>query len=192
MTLVTAWVPPLLDPPLVDFPGLALSDGSQSAPIGTERNVWLNEPAWLATGERANVGVRQSVGCIEAADLAYMPDTPTWHYVVASGWPFYAFHGGGLKMMPTAVIDDSRAPAVWNLPSWVPTRQNHGPSVPVWPCWKGLLLNVVFWSAAAFLPVLGFRRVRRVRRRRKGQCLECAYPSAGVGVRCPECGAVGR
>lgn len=96
LTLVTAWVPPLIDPPVVSFPGLSLPAGQSARWIGAAQCDWIGEPAWLATEGKYGMGVRCSPGCVEVSDMAYMPSSGRWFFVVASGWPFYAFHGGGV------------------------------------------------------------------------------------------------
>jgi len=189
MTLAMAWIPPLVNPPSVSFPGLALEPGAVGKPVGTARNRWLDEPAWLATAGRYGAALKECPGCIEVSDMVYMPTTTTWHYVLASGWPFYAFHGGGLQMKPTVAIDDNRAPALFALPAGFPTRQRYPPSVPVAPLWAGLSLDLVFWTVVGVLAFQGFRVLRIYLRIRDGRCAACGYALSTESGRCSECGA---
>ncbi len=191
LTLATAWIPPLIDPPLVRFPGLSLEPGQSVPWIGAPHTEWLGEPAWLATEGRPGIGVRRSFGCVEAADIAHVPSSGRWYYLLASGWPMYAFHGGGVQYQrppSSPPINDLRAPAAFPLPSWVPTRQNHLPSVPIAPLWKGLTINIAWWSLLAGGTMLGGAALRRGLRRRAGRCERCGYSVRGIGTRCPECG----
>lgn len=188
-TLATAWIPPLVDPPIVAFPGLNLPPGQAAPWIGAPHTRWLGEPAWLATEGRSGIGVRRSFGCVEAADMAFSPSSGRWFFVVASGWPFYAFHGGGVQYPPAGSIDDPRAPPTLTLPAWVPSRQNHAPSIPIAPLWRGLAANMLFWSAAAFIVTSAVTTTLAATRRRAGRCVTCGYPSRGPGSDCPECGS---
>jgi hypothetical protein len=189
-TLLTAWIPPLAHPPVVSFPGLGLAEGQTAPWIGTPQSRWLGEPAWLGTEGRFGVGVRSTFGVVETQNLSFGLDEPTWHYLIASGWPFVAFHGGGHQMPVRVEGRDPRAPGALELPTWIPTRQNHAPSVPIAPLWRGLLLNVACWSLAIAVPLLALRAARRAWRRRRGRCVECGYPLApsGAEATCPECG----
>lgn len=188
LTLGTAWIPPLIDPPMVSFPGLGLPAGQAAPWIGSPQGRWLGEPSWLATEGRFGVGVRRSVGCVETSDMAYSASRKRWFFLLASGWPFYAFHGGGVQYPPAGPIDDDRAPPVFTLPSWVPSRQNHAPSIPVAPLWLGLAANLAFWTLSALAVSHAAVGIRTATRRRAGRCVACGYPSHVVGRACPECG----
>ncbi|MFO0828759.1 MAG: hypothetical protein U0572_11515 [Phycisphaerales bacterium] len=189
LTLAAAWIPPLVNPPLVSFPGMALAAGQNPPWIGASHTAWLGEPAWLGAEGRFGVGVRRSWGCVEASDLAYAPASGRWFFLLAAGWPFYAFHGGGVQYPPAGAINDERAPSVRTLPSWIPSRQNHAPSIAVAPLWRGLALDLAFWSLSAFLATQAIRSVRTTVRRRAGRCIECGYPVRAISAICPECGS---
>ncbi len=191
-TLLTSWVPPLIHPPVVSFPGLSLDPNAARPWIGTPRSRWLGEPAWLGTEARFGVGVRSTVGVVETQEVAIAADSGRWHYLIAAGWPFYAFHGGGLQFPPTAPIVDERARAGLELPTWMPTRQNHRASIPVGPLWRGLVLDVALWSAASFGCLVVPGALRRAWRRARGRCEACGYPRRVPGPTCPECGAAFR
>lgn len=63
-------------------------------------------------------------------------------------------------------------------------------TLPYWPIWSGLAINVLFWSIVAATPIHGLRVVRRRVRRLRGRCLACGYELVGISAaaRCPECG----
>lgn len=51
----------------------------------------------------------------------------------------------------------------------------------------GLLLNAPLYALLAFGAWQGLLAARRARRRRRGLCVACGYPTGSAGV-CPECG----
>lgn len=63
--------------------------------------------------------------------------------------------------------------------------------VPLSPIWSGLLLNILIWSAAAWLLLTLTSALRtKLRARRAGKCPHCRYDLRGLptGAPCPECG----
>ena len=64
---------------------------------------------------------------------------------------------------------------------------NRGRRIPLMPEPVGMVLNVLIYSAAIVLCRLAWRRAVVVRRRTKGLCVKCAYPTGDFAV-CPECG----
>ncbi len=61
--------------------------------------------------------------------------------------------------------------------------------LPLRPIWLGLAANTIFYSAALWLLTLGPFTARRIIRRRRGHCPQCAYDLRGnPGGSCPECG----
>ncbi len=188
LTVASAWIPTLLNPPMVSFPGLRLSETDPPVPVGSSLSVALASPPWLGTAGRPNVGVRETFGAIEIGDLAFMPDTPTWHYLIAAGWPAYAFHGGGDLMVPSVPPNDPRAPAVLELSRRFPTRQSHVASLPIAPCWPGFIVDVAFWGGALAAVVLAPQRVRAHWRRSRRCCPACGHRRLDASPVCPECG----
>lgn len=67
-------------------------------------------------------------------------------------------------------------------------------SVPLRPIWRGFAFNTIFYAATLWLlfiaPFHAFRGMRRIIRRRRGQCIRCGYDLRGQlpGAGCPECG----
>jgi len=75
---------------------------------------------------------------------------------------------------------------------WGPSRSSiFVGGFPIDPIWPGLVGDVLFWSALAWVLLVSAGALRRWRRRRRGQCAQCGYDAAGlpVGAVCPECGA---
>ena len=62
-------------------------------------------------------------------------------------------------------------------------------ALPYLPIYPGLAIDTAFWGATAFAVVAGIRATRAALRRRRGQCLACAYDLKGdTASGCPECG----
>ena len=65
-------------------------------------------------------------------------------------------------------------------------------TLPYRPLWIGLLVDTALWSSVTGLLLFIPGAIRRVRRRRAGQCPACGDDLAGLGGRggaaCPECG----
>lgn len=57
--------------------------------------------------------------------------------------------------------------------------------------WLGFPVSVAFWSCAIGLLFYAPRAFRRVLRRHRGLCVQCAYEVRGVSI-CPECGTAVR
>ena len=188
LTVASAWIPTLLNPPMISFPGLQLRVDEPAVPVGPWRSVVLSSPEWLRAAGRINIGVRETIGAIEVSDLAFMPDTHGWHYMIAAGWPIYAFHGGGHLLAPSVPQEDLRTPALWVLPASVPTRQNHVAALPIAPCWPGFVIDVAFWGGALAALVHGVPWLRAHWRRRRGCCPQCAHRRRDASPVCPECG----
>ena len=59
--------------------------------------------------------------------------------------------------------------------------------IPLMPEPVGMVLNVLIVSAALALPRATFLALVPYRRKRKGLCVNCAYPLGDFAI-CPECG----
>lgn len=73
----------------------------------------------------------------------------------------------------------------------LPRDANFEPrALPLTPVWPGFAVDVALWSAVGFVLTGGCGALRRLRRRRRGQCLCCGYLLTGLprGHACPECG----
>ena len=55
--------------------------------------------------------------------------------------------------------------------------------------WPGFVANSIFYAAALGILLIARGAMRRTLRRRRGQCVHCAYDLRGSGhAACPECG----
>lgn len=77
---------------------------------------------------------------------------------------------------------------------WMHNPQSGWPPKPGFPQYQSLEVSIPLWALTMVLapyPLLAFVRgpLRRVRRRRRGQCIACGYCLTGLpSRRCPECG----
>jgi len=114
----------------------------------------------------------------------------TGNFAIACGWPMFS-----LTSWRTARDRDVfSSPGViqWGiaLPSppshpnivWVP------PILALKPLWPGFAINTVFYAGVLWVLFCGPFALRRMIRRRRGQCPQCGYP-IGQSPVCTECGA---
>ena len=73
------------------------------------------------------------------------------------------------------------------IPKWI---SGHYPQrcLPTLPLWSGFAVNTVFYAGVLWVLCCGPFALRRMIRRRRGQCAQCSYP-IGQNERCTECGA---
>ena len=60
--------------------------------------------------------------------------------------------------------------------------------LPLRPLWPGFAINTLFYAGVLWVLFCGPFSLRRMIRRRRGQCPACAYP-IGKSPVCTECGA---
>lgn len=118
-------------------------------------------------------------------------------YVRVDGWsaessPRKTTHQMKVEWMgwPLPVLEVRQFWWPWKDPAWASSKESD-PSMGVH--WLGTTLNPIIAGSSIWLvlfgPVLLWRTVRRMRRRRHGLCRHCGYP-IGVSELCTECGAV--
>jgi len=61
-------------------------------------------------------------------------------------------------------------------------------ALPVVPAWPGFAINTLFYAGVLWVLCCAPFALRRMIRRRRGQCPACAYP-IGQSPVCTECGA---
>jgi hypothetical protein len=117
------------------------------------------------------------------------------------GWPFPAMfavsHGLDLDApvlqfgcSSLVTVGWGGKPAVGELPF----LSRHRPGrldLPVGIMWQGFAMNTILYASAWWSVLFGVGITRRALRRRRGQCVVCAYSRAGLaeGAVCPECGS---
>lgn len=124
----------------------------------------------------------------------------------AHGWPCLALRSR-LRLAPLAAsAGDCLAELRFGVPVSTEQRAPNGywrplpPSassmpwarwrfLPLRPIWPGLVIDIVFWTGALWLSLLGVRTCRHWTRRRRGACPACGYVLRGLDDDgCPECG----
>ena len=127
---------------------------------------------------------------IEALYDDYHPVNGFATYVEhACGWPLISLRSMFIKSWgtPAGTVD---IPTEF-LGSPLRLRRGASASLPLRPIWPGFAINTIFYAAILWgvlwvlLVIPG--SVKRLRRRRRGQCPACGYP-VGSSPRCTECG----
>jgi len=99
--------------------------------------------------------------------------------------PEYAMNYVGISMGPWLDAQTDGVPLT--LTPWeqhvLITRQ-----LPLQPVWPGFAINTLFYAGVLWMLWAMPFALRRMIRRRRGQCAACAYP-IGTNERCTECGA---
>jgi hypothetical protein len=118
--------------------------------------------------------------------------------VAAHGWPSYALWGGFRLFWtddkPAEPLDYFGSIPLEDFggkpyPSWLDRR-----ALPLRPLWPGFAINTIFYAAVLWIVFAAPGVIKRLRRRRRGQCIHCGYDlrgqsGSGNGAqRCPECG----
>jgi hypothetical protein len=111
------------------------------------------------------------------------------------GWPFHGLKRYGLGTHNgTRFTQDHLGvfrQGVLIPASWQGRLPNRIQTIPIMPAWPGFLLNTLFYAALAWGVLAARSWEIRGRRRRRGLCVQCAYPTTGLH-RCPECGTAVR
>lgn len=113
---------------------------------------------------------------------------------VKSGWPLDAMKGVGRRTwhVPTFnIMIESSARSAVLAPDNIPFLRLSEPKLlPLDPVWPGFALDTSIYATLAWFCTIGSFRLRRLVRKRRGCCSECAYDLRGkFSSRCPECGA---
>ena len=119
------------------------------------------------------------------------------YYAVSCGFPFRCLSGERrstyLPNVPatTGTRDDTNLSG-WP-PAWTPGFLNPAGRreflLPTRPLPIGFAANTAVYACAWFVVLCAPVSIKTWRRRRRGQCVKCAYDLTGVTESCPECGA---
>jgi hypothetical protein len=100
---------------------------------------------------------------------------------ITTGWP-----------LPAMQYDSNPAASAWAGGLPIAGSSKIGGLVarrlPIRPLIVPFLTDAATFALAGFAVLISESAIRTARRRRRGQCPACGYPSAGL-PRCPECGA---
>jgi len=123
---------------------------------------------------------------------------------VETGWPLRCLHGHQWSIArgnPTQDLSEHNRPLasgaiVTDINPLVPPGRGRPPRqrlLPLHPVPLAFLANTLLYAALLWLLIPGPLALRRIIRRRRGQCIQCAYDLRGApadSAQCPECGAV--
>ncbi len=100
-----------------------------------------------------------------------------------AGWPFPCFRSTEATQAPGTYY---RGLPVSNI---FGESADFGGRLPVRPLPAPLLVNILLYSTAIYMLLIGASCWRRRCRRLGNRCLRCNYDLAGLSGRCPECAA---
>ncbi len=183
---------------------------SQWVPFFEKMNVYELQKKWNGfINLDANLGL-DSVAYFYTeynSDSELLPNRAADLYRYRAGWPFKCLYWDqwkALKPYPSFVTSSNeifppylgfdeaetdRLTMIAGLRTGLKYNSNdRSRKIPIAPIWGGLILNILFWSAAWFFPGAIWRSVRTYRRKRRGLCLACGYAAEDL-ERCPECGS---
>lgn len=100
-----------------------------------------------------------------------------------SGWPMQALESQG------RTSDGWPGHGTWAVNGGIALRTDRW--LPFLLLWPGFAVDTAFYGSLVFLAWKGPGHIRRRSRVRRGECVRCGYPRAGLAgdAACPECGA---
>ena len=116
-----------------------------------------------------------------------------------AGWPRLSLEGGSWDVIAEPALkpwgETARVIAIDAIPIFRGPDPDDVTPLPVRPLWPGFAINTIFYAAIPWIVFACPGVVKRIRRRRRGQCVHCGYdlrgqPAAahGQSTKCPECG----
>jgi hypothetical protein len=169
-------------------------------PAGVTPAHWLWEPDAPGWPPAATEFVFKGIGYQWQSAQGAAQDQPSeadsaYQGRISGGWPLYSFHADNWSE-PNWKNNPHPSPLFrcrwfdfYTLKTglrWTSTpRYSFGEMVkfPVDPFWAGFIGNSAVYAALCYSPFLARRAIRR----KRGQCIRCAYPLGGSTI-CPECG----
>jgi len=128
---------------------------------------------WDNTATVQNLVPRWGADYLKINGLEGKRHKPFWgeRVVEARGWPYLSMWAGNAR----AGYHGDRSTLFQKL-------------LPRHPIWPGFAINTLFYAGVLWVLCCGPFALRRMIRRRRGQCPACAYP-IGQSPVCTECGA---
>lgn len=109
----------------------------------------------------------------------------------AAGWPFTSWKGEWLVDMYTGKQSSRFAIPIEFENYYYPGHREIPIPLPLMPIFPGLVFNSIIWGSLMYIvlmyPIRFCHFLTRYRRRRQGQCPNCAYDITNLST-CPECG----
>jgi len=114
-----------------------------------------------------------------------MPPANRWWTQRVAGWPVFSLW----NKWEVNTDDGSHQISGGISLSYAPyTPDDVYDSLPLIPLWPGFAINTLVYAGVLWMLCCGPFALRRMIRRRRGQCARCAYP-IGQSPVCTECGA---
>jgi len=154
----------------------------------------------LIAGGALNVAVAWGI-CIQQSRVFNvtwtLPSTPIIPQVFVDYDSFWQLYGVPLKCLKQDNVALNKVTLEGHRISWNGGIRLDGPqwligirpnALPLYPLWPGFAVNTLFYTGVLWMLFAGPFALRRMIRRRRGRCAQCAYP-IGTSEVCTECGA---
>jgi len=151
-----------------------------------------------ATHVEVQVKRASSANLAKAADSladtlgVWLPTISDSHAVIVDlrGWPFLSLATWHVPPTFERFTTESASRMRWGIRTG--RRWSHAylvpRALPLRPLWPGFAINTLFYAGVLWVLLAGPFALRRMIRKRRGRCAQCAYP-IGQSPVCTECGA---
>jgi len=156
----------------------------------------LGESAQQLSVEQAELAFKEHAGPLELANMDDPLPTCRGIYHLFERVHTRAPRGWPLRCVGGQIANVYRSEKTTHLITALPIA-GPGPPVrfsepaavlPYGPLWPGFAVNTLFYAGVLWVLFCGPFALRRMIRRRRGRCAQCAYPVGSSAV-CTECGA---